>query len=332
MTRPFDGAYFDQSLFLVLANRLTTIAVALASLTAHGGLRAARPAAPLPAYAAVSLANVVATSCQYEALKYVSFGAATLSKCLKPLPVMAWGALWLGRAYAPADVGVAAAVMAGCWLFMGGGGAATARAAKTMAASALPPTAAAAWGGGLLAVYLAADGLTSTLQDRMFDKGGGVTPANQVLYVSLFSAAASVAGLAVRPAASGTSSLTAAAAFCVAHPAAAGWVAALAASAMASSLLITTTVRWYGALVLSLTMTVRQLASVLVSSATYGHPLTPREAGGAALVFAALLARGWARVRASAAPGPPQPPGSAKKRRPRDTSPMERGKAGVAQA
>ena len=32
-----------------------------------------RPAAPVYAYAAVSLSNVVATLCQYEALKYLTF-------------------------------------------------------------------------------------------------------------------------------------------------------------------------------------------------------------------------------------------------------------------
>ena len=32
-----------------------------------------RPAAPAYAYAAVSLSNVVATLCQYEALKYLTF-------------------------------------------------------------------------------------------------------------------------------------------------------------------------------------------------------------------------------------------------------------------
>ena len=318
MTRPFDGAYFNASLFLVLCNRLTTIAVAAASLAAHGGLAAAAPAAPLSAYAAVSVANVLATSCQYEALKYVSFGAQTLAKCLKPVPVMLWGALWLRRAYSRADVGVAAAVMAGCWLFLSGGGGVAHRASGGAGFTE-------AAGFVLLAGYLAADGLTSTLQDRMFDKGA-VTAANQVLYVSLFSCAFSVAGLAV----TGGGGVSGAIAFCVAHPTAAAWIACLAATATASSLLITSTVRHYGALVLSLTMTTRQLASVLVSSATYGHALTAREAAGAALVFGVLGGRGWSKVRAAAAATTATPvasPGVGARRRvgTRDASPMERG-------
>lgn len=303
MTRPFDGAYFNHSLFLVLCNRLATIIVAAVTLTLREGARAARPAAPLSSYAAVSLTNVAATSCQYEALKYVSFGAQTLAKCLKPVPVMAWGALWLRRSYGRADVGVALAVMTGCWLFMDGGSVAhRAVAGKETAgaAAATATTLAHLAGGGLLAAYLAADGLTSNLQDRMFDRAT-VSAANQVLYVSLFSCAASLAALALGGAAGARAGIAGALAFCGDHPSAAAWIAALAASATASSLLITLTVRHYGALVLSLTMTVRLLASVLVSSATYGHPLTPREAAGAALVFGALFARSGARVRAAVA-------------------------------
>ena len=43
-----------------------------------------RPAAPAYAYAAVSLSNVVATTCQYEALKYLTFPLQV--KCLRRTP------------------------------------------------------------------------------------------------------------------------------------------------------------------------------------------------------------------------------------------------------
>lgn len=39
-----------------------------------------KPGAPLLAYGSISLSNVVATFCQYEALKYVSFPVQTLAK------------------------------------------------------------------------------------------------------------------------------------------------------------------------------------------------------------------------------------------------------------
>ena len=62
-----DGDYFKHSLLIVLLNRLLTC---LAALATHLVKRERiRPLAPISAYALVSFSNVVATSCQYEALK-----------------------------------------------------------------------------------------------------------------------------------------------------------------------------------------------------------------------------------------------------------------------
>ena len=55
------------------------------------------PVAPAYAYAGVSLSNVVATTCQYEALKYVTFPLQTLGKTAKMIPVMVWGSLISGK-------------------------------------------------------------------------------------------------------------------------------------------------------------------------------------------------------------------------------------------
>jgi len=51
------------------------------------------PVAPSYAYAAVSLSNVVATTCQYEALKFVTLPLQTLGKTAKMIPVMLWGSI-----------------------------------------------------------------------------------------------------------------------------------------------------------------------------------------------------------------------------------------------
>ena len=62
-----DGDYFKHSLLIVLLNRLLTC---LAALATHLVKRERiHPLAPISAYALVSFSNVVATSCQYEALK-----------------------------------------------------------------------------------------------------------------------------------------------------------------------------------------------------------------------------------------------------------------------
>ena len=85
MTKPYDDGgseeSFTFSVFLVMNNRIVSMAVAVATLAWMRG--AVQPVAPMYKYAAVSASNVVATTCQYEALKYVSFPVQTLGKCAK---------------------------------------------------------------------------------------------------------------------------------------------------------------------------------------------------------------------------------------------------------
>ena len=112
-----------------------------------------RPAAPLSSYIAVSLSNVIATSYQYEALKYVTFPVQTLGKCAKMIPVMAWGTLIYHKAYSAKDFCVAALVTAGCTCFLLSGKATSKGANQS---SYL--------GFACMLVYLAFDGFTATFQ------------------------------------------------------------------------------------------------------------------------------------------------------------------------
>ena len=112
-----------------------------------------RPAAPLSSYIAVSLSNVIATTCQYEALKHVTFPVQTLGKCAKMIPVMAWGTLISHKAYSAKDFCVAALVTAGCTCFLLSGKAASKGANQS---SYL--------GFTCMLVYLAFDGFTATFQ------------------------------------------------------------------------------------------------------------------------------------------------------------------------
>lgn len=61
--------------------------------------------------------NVVATFCQYEALKYVSFIVQTLGKCAKMIPVMIWGTLVNQKSYKAKDYFIAVVITGGCVLF-----------------------------------------------------------------------------------------------------------------------------------------------------------------------------------------------------------------------
>lgn len=136
-----------------------------------------KPVAPILSYASVSLSNVVATTCQYEALKHVTFAVQTLGKCAKMFPVMIWGYFILKKRYSLRDVLLAVCITGGCFIFFMTGP--TASRVATDKNSSL-------FGVMLMVGYLTADGYTSTFQQKMF-KGYHMTSYNQVLYVSLCS-------------------------------------------------------------------------------------------------------------------------------------------------
>lgn len=114
-----------------------------------------RPAAPVTHYIALSLSNVIATSCQYEALKYVSFPVQTLGKCAKMIPVMIWGTVIARKAYSPKDFLVAALITAGCTCFLLSGKTASKGAGQSSFT-----------GFAFMLIYLAFDGFTATFQVR----------------------------------------------------------------------------------------------------------------------------------------------------------------------
>jgi adenosine 3'-phospho 5'-phosphosulfate transporter B2 len=72
---------FRHSLFIILVNRLVCCAVAAAALSLAG--KSLQPGAPLALFSIPSLANVLGSASQYEALKYVSFPLQALAKCAK---------------------------------------------------------------------------------------------------------------------------------------------------------------------------------------------------------------------------------------------------------
>jgi len=177
MAEPFapDGAMFRDSLFLVLCNRTVTTLVSLfALLTFNLDLK---PVAPIYSYFAVSFSNVIATTCQYEALKFVSFPVQTLGKtlpsrprtqgfsgkCAKMIPVMIWGAIMSRKRYTFKDYVIAVLVTGGCTIFLLTGEVKSKKAADDSNTNVK--------GLLLMLSYLAFDGFTSNFQDSLF-KGG----------------------------------------------------------------------------------------------------------------------------------------------------------------
>merc|ERR1719498_218760 len=72
---------------------------------------------PLWEYSFPSVANMLSSWCQYEALKYVSFPTQMLFKCFKLFPIMVMGKLLGNKNYPSYDYGVAAAIGVGIAVF-----------------------------------------------------------------------------------------------------------------------------------------------------------------------------------------------------------------------
>mmetsp|Transcript_54010 Transcript_54010/g.99418 ORF Transcript_54010/g.99418 Transcript_54010/m.99418 type:complete len:342 (-) Transcript_54010:108-1133(-) len=278
MQIPYSGELFTFSTFLVFCNRMCNFIYAGAMSVGKG--EALVNQAPLWKYLLVSFSNVGATTCQYEALKYVSFPVQMLGKSFKMAPVMLWGMAISGKWYTVTDWMVAACVTGGVTIFL-----------KTGSISSPQDSSNSIYGLLLLLVFLALDGLTSTFQEKLF-KEHKTSKYNQMFYINVFSASVSMVALIF------SGQLMPALAFCTNHPAFLGDTALLSASATTSQFFIYSQVKEFGALVFAATMNVRQVVSILVSYCHYGHKITSQQMLALFLVFSALFYKSYAGLAA----------------------------------
>lgn len=275
-------AFFRNSLFLVLANRLFAAAIAVLAICLRRNKEELRCRAPLLDYISISLSNVIATSCQYEALKWLTFPTVTIGKCAKMLPVMIILNLRSGKQYSYEDFGIVGGVLIGCAVMISSGNVAAKRSGT--AESDTP------FGFGLLIAYLLFDAITSTYQERLFDKYD-MSVYNQMLYINVSSACLSVVGLAI------SGGLFESLRFIAMYPRVISDIMMLSVSAVAGQFAITHTIQAFGALLYAGIMTTRQFFSVLASDIIFKHGLTIFQWAGALLVFSSLFYKLWAKAR-----------------------------------
>jgi adenosine 3'-phospho 5'-phosphosulfate transporter B2 len=273
MSQPYGEDVFQVSVFLVLCNRLVAVCFAASMIVVKG--EQGSNMAPLYKYLAISMSNVGATWCQYEALKYVSFPVQMLGKSFKMMPVMIWGIIISQKSYGMTDWMVAAAVTGGVTQFLMTG---TIESSHSSGNSA--------HGLVLLLIFLGLDGFTSTFQERLF-KQHKTTKYNQMFYVNCFSSLVSLITLL----ASGQAGV--AFAFCGQHPALMADAMSLSAAAVGGQWFIYSQVKEFGALVFAATMNLRQVVSILVSYATYHHTITGLQVIGLLLVFGGLFYKSY---------------------------------------
>jgi adenosine 3'-phospho 5'-phosphosulfate transporter B2 len=284
MTIPYGdggGQFFKYSLFLVLCNRVFTCLTALAVSVWRG--EKLSPVAPLYSYASVSFSNVLATSCQYEALKYVTFPVQTLAKTAKTVPVMVWGTVILLKRYGWKEYAMAVAVTGGCTLFLLSGQVSTkvSSVASQEEEDQLIGGGGEIYGGLLMLTYLGFDGFTSTFQEKLF-KGYEMSSQHQVLYVTLFSSSFAFISLV------GANMLYPALTFVVTFPECVVDILLLSGTAVTSQFVIAYTIKKHGALVFATIMTTRQFLSILLSSFIFQHPLVRGQWLGLLVVFGTL--------------------------------------------
>ncbi|KAI3995343.1 hypothetical protein MKX01_032145 [Papaver californicum] len=264
--------FFRYSLFLVFCNRITTSAVSAGSLLASK--KALDPVVPIYKYCLISVSNILTTTCQYEALKYVSFPVQTLAKCAKMIPVMVWGTMIMQKKYKGQDYVFAVLVTLGCSLFI-----------LYPAAADISPYASGGestvWGVSLMMGYLGFDGFTSTFQDKLF-KGYDMEIHNQIFYTTLCLILQGNLLLAVD--------------FVARHNDCFFDIALLSTVATASQFFISYTIRTFGALTFATIMTTRQLVSIMLSCMWFAHPLSPIQGVGAVVVFGSLYMKSFVRT------------------------------------
>lgn len=287
--------FFHNSLFLVLANRLFAAAIAGLVIVVRHAKSDLSSKAALSEYAAISLCNVIATSCQYEALKWLTFPTVTIGKCTKMLPVMLILSYRQGKRYRAEDYGIVAAVLLGCAVMISSGSVVSDAVKQKRFSSSETDTPV---GFVLLAVYLVFDAFTSTYQERLFSKYD-MSVYNQMLFINVTSAILAVLGLSI------SGGLVDSLHFLIKYPSILRDITMLSLSAVAGQFAISYTIQAFGALLYAGIMTTRQLLSVVVSDIIFKHGLTAMQWAGALLVFAALFYKIYKKAIASA--GAPVP-------------------------
>jgi len=186
------------------------------------------------------------------------------------MPVMMWGMIVSGKRYSATDWLIAGAVTGGVTEFLMTGPISSNDDSSSK------------YGLLLLGGFLFLDGFTSTFQEKLF-KEHVTSKYNQMLYINLGSCIISSFTLI----ASGR--ISHAIGFAASHPAFVWDSMTLSASAVGGQWFIYSQVKEFGALVFAATMNVRQVVSILISYAKYGHSITPLQIIGLVLVFAGLF-------------------------------------------
>ncbi|GAA5982504.1 hypothetical protein JCM10908_006676 [Rhodotorula pacifica] len=291
-----DKEHFTSSSLLIVFNRIFSVSVGLAILAfktrrqpENGSFRQRlKPASPYFAYALVAACNFLSTSCQYQALRYVSYTTQSLAKTSKMVPVLVVGALVWRKKYMAREWVAAGVILVGCATYLFAAPPTPHGSHAKSASLDADSTFTAILGAAFLLGYLFFDGLVSTTQERVFGKNpsssdpfGPDSPVlDQMIWTNIFACMiamlASVASSAVGDFGPNLRLLLTSASLI--------WDVCIFSAASALGLIVLlNTIASFGALTSSLIMTIRQFLSILINAGIFGN-------------FASVSLLGWTGV------------------------------------
>lgn len=275
---PYAAEYFTASVFLVLLSRIAVIMFALAMLLVRG--EALRSAVPPWKYLSISFANIGSSTCQVNALLYISFPVQMLGKSCKMIPVMLFGVSMSGKRYSLSDWFLAVVVTVAVAEFL------IAEPAQIASSRAIVLTT--VEGLLLLVGSFALDGFAVCFQEKLF-REYGTSKYNQMLYINMGSAAVSLGSLFF------SGKLRSALAVFAANPYLVQQSVYLAVLAVAGQWFLYSLIQEFGALAFAVTMNGRQVASVLFTYARYSRATTMLQTFGLAVMLCVSLV--WGMVK-----------------------------------
>lgn len=279
LTQPYNGDYFVYSYGLVFLNRL-------GGFILSGGLvyylKIEIVKSPLWEFSFPSVANMLSSWCQYEALRYVSFPTAMLAKAFKVVPVMLMGKFMHNKSYESYEYASAAVVGFGLYLFLDS----AEHIDFKQNVWGDPESITGAWCGVvLLLLFLAFDSFTGQWQARMFNLHKQMSPLQMMLVMNTFSSIFAFITLVHQEELSPTLE------YAYDHSEFMLHLILFIVFSTVGQIFIFYTVKNFGAVVFSIIMSVRILLSTLISCFVYSHPITELGFVGIILVFGSIAYR-----------------------------------------
>ena len=181
LTQPYGDDYFEYSYGLVFLNRLGGFVISAILMYYY---RTQWVTSPMWEYSFPSVANMLSSWCQYEALKYVSFPTQMLAKSFKILPTMLTGKFLQNKTYETHEYVEAALIGYGLYLFLNS----TENIDfTTNIFGSSKGVSGAVCGVVLLLLFLFFDSFTGQFQNRMFKLHPEMSPIQMMVTMNAFS-------------------------------------------------------------------------------------------------------------------------------------------------